>query len=458
MSAQTSRVVDNPNSRRPFDDVENLYIGHIVEAPGRLRLKSDPHQEDKQPNIALSGEVLFHGKMIDGDLVMRRLRRVALYGTPFSADQAKLIGVLSLSGPLINDFPEPIRLRDQPPSVQLQLHYSVLSRLSDKERSPDEGPAHVPTVERIAARLEIEPVEAGETTVQARLRLIMEGLVNERLGLVEEIALDSVPIVFHLAGTKASDLPPMLAEGCWPPFGGCGAGLETVTRRLGLKFVSFCNTNPPADVEAFCAAQLAGVCEVWRNKAAFLPTVQWKVGSAGTPRVGTPHVAEATLADRNDYCVLDETQVADFDPAGVLGLVYHSDSAVGVYLVDELWPGSGGGVTYNEGVSGAYIILQVDAANANPYLLAHELGHVLALAHPDGAFGLVPTSWASVMQPTGGAGPNPNANSLYNCRIMIENSFVLHLPGVLAVDYGLGVPLNPLVHTTTVLDCFRPDL
>ena len=64
-----------------------------------------------------------------------------------------------------------------------------------------------------------------------------------------------------------------------------------------------------------------------------------------------------------------------------------ANDAVEVYLVDQLTDRPGGAFTYKCGTDDAYVLIDIGKAERNKYLLAHEVGHVLGLMHPDGSGG-----------------------------------------------------------------------
>lgn len=132
-----------------------------------------------------------------------------------------------------------------------------------------------------------------------------------------------------------------------------------------------------------------------------------------------PHVI-----DDPDYKVLDNsnlvrTRWTDALPYGIE-----------VFFVDAGLVGEGGGATYGAGSAHAKVVL-TDNLEDNDTLLAHELGHVLGLAHPSGAGdGFCRSTSDSVMESTGSAEiPNPATNSQQNCDCIANAAlFTLHRP------------------------------
>jgi hypothetical protein len=110
------------------------------------------------------------------------------------------------------------------------------------------------------------------------------------------------------------------------------------------------------------------------------------------------------------------------------------DDAVEIFVVERFesdmaidW---GGGGTYASGTESAKIVTcdqQLDVPcpppcgygfcrDVNYFHLAHELGHVLNLDHPDGSYGLAPATAGSVMEGSGFCLDNPDRQSAQNCR------------------------------------------
>lgn len=98
----------------------------------------------------------------------------------------------------------------------------------------------------------------------------------------------------------------------------------------------------------------------------------------------------------------------------------NDDDCIEVYFIDEFDPVSwgGGGATWGSGTAGSKII--TSDANADGGIdfnhLAHELGHVMGLRHPNSAAtaNAVPASTGTLMCPSGFLNDNPSVNSQEN--------------------------------------------
>jgi hypothetical protein len=125
-----------------------------------------------------------------------------------------------------------------------------------------------------------------------------------------------------------------------------------------------------------------------------------------------------------------------------VGLISAVNNAVEVYLVDRLTAQPGGGITHNCGTSGAFVILEIEKAYNNKYLLAHELGHVLGLTHP----GIPPSSAASCKSYRTGSAcsvmvpdkPNSSRNTLNNIGVIEDAANPLPMGPVLTSLNQLG--------------------
>ena len=445
----------------PFDDIRNLYIGPIENATGFI--VTDLPDQEPLP-IIIWGEVLLYGHSEDEVFVVERLRRVAFYGALEKPESDPRIGVFSLAGPLEEPALEPGPTGFSEGVVQ-QLHYAALS--SELEPLIKSYDAVFPQVEQIAAKFTWEQQgKPDETAVQLNISFVANKLVDKKLGFVQKFILDPITLNFFLAGTGAPSPEPRhsLQSNCpTPPAGTCPAYQQTYTRSLSLKFINFTrqriNPGDPgyyaADVEAFCNTQIQGLCDVWRNKAALQFVVQNILISADP-------------VDRNAYYNADPTEEASIATimVGPGFLKYDSVNQIEVYIIENFVPSShGGAITHNNGQASAYCILAIGQAGGNAYLLAHEMGHVLGLAHPFGTpdfenSGLMDSSPESIMKP---GNPNPTTNTVFNCRILLPPPTSPSPPSLWPQTLDCMVlspqpPLNSIVSSPGANDCFRPDI
>jgi hypothetical protein len=442
------------------DSVRNLYVGLFEQAKGSVQ--SLIQTGEPPPGAIMWGEVLVYGHIENETFVVERLRRVALYGTLENLDEgseeSERIGIFSLAGPL----EEPVVQEGSIENFSQQLHYAALSSELDPFVAIDD--ATFPQMEQMAATLTWSQEGKPDEKVVQLVVSLTSSLVEEtqKLGVVQVITLDPINIVFYRAGSGApKPTTPLrsLQGNCLPP-AACPSPNQDVMR-LPLKFVNFstnsggpnngglpydCNDplsyEPPPDIESICNAQIDKVCEVWRNKAALQLDVQIQL---------------ETISDGPVLVTCQEIQAyADFNTIDLNAIrspifSHNNVNYVEVYLVNSIiysTPGggeTGGGIAFfssDNNTASTVCFLEVAAARVNPYLLSHELGHMLGLAHPDGSYGIMDSSLGSILEPAPNPPYNPPYNTLYNCRIFD--------------DSNIG-SLNPIVSTTTVDDCFHPD-
>ncbi len=421
-------------SRRYSDKTERLYVCPIREAGGHIQSEMGGFSR------LFRGEMLFDCDQEGGYLAVTRLDRMAFY-VPIAEpgeEGSGRIGVLSLTGPVrqldLKPGPEG-ELND----LHLWMHYRALSL--EREPLPQEQSRHY--VDAIFPRLELVSVTLRWMLLGARdlggkivceikdARLIDQ---DDNVGLIREITLNPWTGVLIKAGTwepfpaKHSSLE----SHCDRLIGlGEDPDLETVERRLPIKFINLSSLSDSA-AETLCQEQMAGICEVWRNKGA-LDLLVWPNINPELPTAG--EIAPTTPQQKAEFGSVDRSQETEL-PVRVGGT---SPDHVEVYLVDELLDRPGGGIAHDCGQASAYCILGRNRAATNRYLLAHELGHVMGLSHPGEA--PCPGSPNSVLQPTGGVGPNPTTNTLHNFRIFTTER----------------ARLNSIVATTAVRDFFHPD-
>jgi hypothetical protein len=439
MKPHSPDQITTPSSTEPFDDVRQLYVGRVREGWGKLNLKSG-----ELVIVHVRGEILLEGTPQEGEVQTRRVRRIALYGWAVDeTDETRNdIGVFSLTGPVqrvVAQFEKP----GSREGVELHLHYRAL-----RGEPSLESDVVFPPIEKLIATLrwntevglgekggalEIALFSSQGAALFTELRLELGRVDFLRVGY-DSAALPQAQIMAAAAPLSPADpslADPSLADPCPPPTAAPDPQFETVLRTLPIKFINLSdNLNLPEEkVEAICAYQKDGVCQVWRNKGA-VALVTWGGGvdhSASAQRLGKP-----TRTQRENMLTLSEL-------AGVVDPNY-----VEVFLVDTLSASFGGGVTYAAGTADAYCLLDLgmtgnDASTPNPFLLAHELCHAIGLSHPDDP--RCPGSIGSIAEPRV---PDVDINTLNNLRIFTADFAVL---------------LSPLVLETvpSQVDYFHPD-
>jgi len=410
-----------------IDSPPEFYVGHIVQVNGSIQTNKVDHP------AFLWGEVLLTGRLNGPTFILEQLHRVALYGNLDDPEKNEEIGVFSLAGPL----EKPIASADGSLFFRQQLHYAALStQLEPLVKSYD---AVFPQMEQIAASLRwtqaSQPIEGN---IELIISILANDVVDKQLGLVQAIQVEQIPVVFQpIRHEPPPQLPRhhSLTTNCPPP-PACPAPKQHLMR-LPLKFINLSTklgkrpanctdstlSDPPNDIEAICQSQIDMICAVWRQKASLELDVQ-------------PNLEEASCQEKIDY--------SDFNPpdlSKIRTLTYQSLNYVEIYLVNNILDQTGGGISYDNNNANTICFLEVEAARANPYLLAHELGHMLGLDHPEVERGLLASSTESIMQPAPNPPFNPPFNTLYNCRVF---------------DHNIG-RLNPIVSTTNVKECFHPD-
>jgi hypothetical protein len=433
-----------------FENVQNLYVGHFERARGSIQTPEEP------VSVLMSGEIMLYGHIESETFVIERLRRVALYGSPENPeDQPKAseqIGIFSLAGPL----EEPIVTQGSIDKFVEQLHYAALS--SKLDPLIEIGDAVFPQVEQIATMLNLEqagtPDKVAVPLVVSLTSFEPETMI---LGLIQAITLDPIEVIFNLAGSGSPGHaashrslpdkcpPPSPREGDPPP--------DKDVMRLGIKFVNLTNIpvippldcddtsliNPLGYLECILRRQIEKVCEVWRNKAALELEVQTEI-------------EEGTQQEKQDYADIDTTDLGYFQSLTLsykLAKDKQVNNCVEIYLVNSIihqgGKPTGGGITFDSSLASAFCFLEVAEAQANSSLLAHELGHMLGLIHPDEIPEDMRSSMGSIMEPSPNPPYNPPYNTLYNCRIFD--------------DANIG-RLNPIVTAAEPLqkDSYRPDL
>ncbi len=409
-------------------ELQAQYVGQFDRVPAQVSVGSE------RLSVTLSGEIIAQGHFEDGHFVVERWQRLALKGRSTDEESTDgrftpgALGTLTLVGPFYKDSQpaDDVSLAVMP----LLLHYEALSTEltpypTRRELDRDTIDAVFPVVERIALKLDWSISDATSSAVHLSLGLSVDHLVEEHLGLIREMTVDSFPVTLLPYGSETyrPQTHHSLTPNCPPPNDGNLPKIPTFRRVLPLKFINLCAVAALSDVEKVCQAQIDGVCEVWRNKAAL-------------DIDAIAELLDGTSSEKDEFSVLSEDQ-----EYSLRLLSYCSTAQIEVYLIDEFVVDHGGGIAYDAGLAGAFCILQYNLAQENPCLLAHELGHVLGLDHPLGQQpDLLPGSPASIMEV---GHPNPKRNTRHNCLVL--------------EDQRGWRPHNPIVITTTVADFFRLD-
>jgi hypothetical protein len=406
------------------------YVGQIRETEAVVVT------EQGEVTIVVSGECVVDGAINEGHFDLTAWRRVALVGRPQNPDQpgARSIGIVSLVGPVGASAAKPAL--DQ---VNLQLHYEALSTEQSPYQYQDDEVAF-PAVETIATSIGWTAEATDSNAVALTLDMKAEQAVDSSSSLVKTISLESLaaqmnpvrdepyrPVKHHSLTSSCLDPNPVQPLGLdWQP---------TLTRLVPVVFVSLCSDRSLSSVQALCEILLANLCPAWRQQGA-LDYV-----------LSTADVVPGLAADVTRY-----HDLFDGGLSALRNLSYRIGNSAVVYFVDNLrlQRHEGGGWTVDPGVGSAYCVLDVQKADKKPYLLTHEIGHVLGLDDPNGSRpNLVRGEANTVMDVNAQI---HTRNRLSNCRIFSDRAETQ------ANGTTQWRPHNPIVTTTENRDYFRPDL
>jgi hypothetical protein len=283
--------------------------------------------------------------------------------------------------------------------IQTTLHYEMIDRLkgfrqSEKSREADN---FVPFTERMAgvfnARLpkDLKIQEKSRVTMEAQISMEM---VQQVVGLFPKMMVKWQSILELLKG------PAQILK-IQPVFIGTGPGDATATGKAFNTLKNYAISNWSKCGAVRCISFVFND-PIYVNKAAYR--------TLDNSTEASSFMAEVSVADAVEIFVAEK-------------------------LSSSLTCAWGGGATFSSGTASAKIVTSDEQLNVpcpcpcpsycplgpcscgalNNYHLAHELGHVIGLAHP-GDTGLAPSTAGSIMEPSGMCNDNPAAQSAKNCR------------------------------------------
>ncbi len=368
-----------------MDDI-NFSTTHIQgpddEKPVRLYLARFENTESLVVNgnpISASGEMLVLANIDEeGNPVIEAIQRFALWTPPLE----EFGGILSLAG-LVNGLEFPPASQGEIKPFDVHMYFPVLGRL---------GPIYVESDAEFV-RLEIMRGQlewVAQSTDSDRSFFLQVKLVLDEIA-GEAPPVDNFPkeVIFEfnlefllLENSRGRALEHHSLSACTGS-APSGSGTQHDCRSLEIRFVNLSNDSTETVMQIehpFIDELVKGACEVWWEKGGIKinPEYSGPDAPAGYSIVNRPN---ATYSD------------LDFSEESSLPSVYPGPSTtssyVAIYLVHRLLgdatnPRVGGAVAKNCGGNDPYVIIEIEKAKYNRYVLAHELGHVLGLRHPTG--------------------------------------------------------------------------
>jgi hypothetical protein len=372
-------------------------------------------------SVPVQADILVAGKQAeDQTFWVYEIRRFALRSGPLD----ELGGPLSLAGPAGDVDVEP----GPAGTVRCvtRLYYQALNEL---EPAYTEHDAIFPRVEKLGGNLAWEWEAAKEEgPVKMHISLTLDEMVDAPLGKVRKVDLTPTEALTFRSlreGGIVEESSHSLEEcGSTAPEGGAYD-----CRALHIRVVSVSELETADALEPWVKEWIDSACRVW-----------WEKG--GIKIVPHPDI------DEHDYPTGEEDTLGEIPLGKEGGIILPPDEGgagcdpdrIDIYLADYLDPSYWGGVTFGAGTDDAYILLEIGQAKHNKFLLAHELGHVLGLAHPDVQGEDIWTgSYCSVMLPER---PISSRNTASNLNVV----------------EGLSPPLGPVVFEALLQDTDRaPD-
>lgn len=355
----------------------------------------------------LNGHVLVTGERVDEVFTVTEIRQLSAW----SGDLPGLGGFLDFAGPL-PDAEQP--LTGPEGLFTAHMYYPLLG-----EEKPvlEEIDAVYPFLERLQGQITLETTPASEMVLSGHLSLSLVADPVNLSGKVQAVAAEEIELEFHLlSGPGESAVHNSLAACAGAPAAGAEANYNLTLRFVSVSVIP---GNQPAmaaaahPLQGVAQAQINGACEVWWQHAGirlvpYQVAGQLDIFEAADKAGGVSSVDDQNLPNRAGLAI---------------------EAAIEVYLVDQLLgtavnPATGGGVSFGNRTRQAWIVLEIGKAQNNPYLLAHELGHILGLIHPGELLpvpnnnGLIHGSECSVMVPDSPMSDRNTQNNITQARAL----------------------------------------
>jgi hypothetical protein len=378
-----------------------LYLARFDNTASLLKLKGHP----ETVSVPLHGEIVIASTTdSEGQPVIEEIRRAALWSD--SIDELK--GQLSLAGPANEWKFEPGKTGGEV-SFAMKIYYPLLSDLEPAYTGSD---AVYPQLESLDGQFVWSLQDFTQDRIMLNVTIHIAIFDAKPIGMVEEVIFGPITIPFEqmadhtIEGPKHRSIQ-VSSDPTSPCFsnGPSIPGTEEY-RKLVLRFISISTqASPPCPIDDLAQQLYCRASKIWWENGGVRLDIDPLHTSVITASFENGKVDQDHETGQGGKPGIDKT--ISPDPAG-------TNTAVDVYLVDQLtnWPG--GGVTHAGGTPAAFIILEIEKACNNKNMLAHEVGHALGLLHPDeSVVGFQPGTYRSVMIPDK---PNSHRNTLDNYR------------------------------------------
>lgn len=371
---------------------------------GNVEKASGVIATDKEPvEVVFSGTIGFRvtpGLKGGFTMSLDRLNLISK-GVPTARGKSGLIG-LNLASPGF-EVKHDVRSGQLSSAIQSTLHYELIDRVKgfrQSERAKGEMDVFIPYTEKMSGHLKGKLPENMKLAEKGTVRFIGEVQMELSASVIGSLKNITVKIPWVVIEWLKSPAEVLKIQ---PVFVGTGP------------------SDPNATGKAF---------QTLKNRAA----EAW--GKCGTVRCMSLVYNEPIYINNASYRILDSATEARNFSAEV-----NVADAIEIFVAESMstsltcsW---GGGATYSSGTASAKIVTSDQQLSVpcpcptacsgycplgpcscgalNNYHLAHELGHVINLAHP-GDSGLAPSTATSVMEPSGFCNDNPSTQSAKNCR------------------------------------------